>query len=131
MSSDTFTSSYGFRPTDFVPPKQISLSPEALAEVRQFLSELESQAQGTKWIVAFTWCYDRILKKSPDSSAIVEGPGIDLAGYRVSDIPPDAIDERSGVPLAFIIPHDRFKDAKRKEIVQTRLASGRLSYELE
>jgi hypothetical protein len=71
------------------------------------------------------------LKKSPDSPAIDEGPGIDLAGYRVSDIPTDAVDERSGVPLAFIIPHDRFEDAKRKEIVQTRLASGRLSYELE
>ena len=37
----------------------------------------------------------------------------------------------AGVPLAFIIPHDKFENAKRKEIVQTRLASGRLSYQLE
>ena len=65
MSPDTFTTSYGFRPTDFVPPKQISLSPEALSEARQFLSELESQAHGTKWIVAFTWCYDRTLRRVP------------------------------------------------------------------
>ncbi|MBV8794023.1 MAG: hypothetical protein JO136_03715 [Hyphomicrobiales bacterium] len=131
MSPDTFTNSYGFRPTDFAPPKQIDVSPEALSEARQFLSELESRSQGTKWIVAFTWCYDRTFKKSPDSPAIDEGPGIDLAGYRVSEIPADAVDEKSGVPLAFIIPHDKFENADKKEIVQTRLVSGRLSYELE
>jgi hypothetical protein len=131
VSPDTFTNPYGFRSTDFVPPKKIDVSPDALAEALQFLSELQSQGQGNKWIVAFTWCYDRNLRRSPDSSAIDEGPGVDLAGYRASEIPADAIDERSGVPLAFIIPHDKFENAKRKEIVQTRLASGRLSYELE
>jgi hypothetical protein len=131
MSPDTLTNPCGFRPTDFVPPKQIDVSPEALAEARQFLSELQSQGQGNKWIVAFTWCYDRNFKREPDSPAIDEGPGIDLVGYRVSEIPADAIDEKSGVPLAFIIPHDKFENADRKEIVQTRLPSGRLSYELE
>jgi hypothetical protein len=131
MSPDTFANPYGFRPTDFVPPKQISVSPEALAEARQFLSELQSQGQENKWIVAFTWGYDRTFKKSPDSPAVDEGPGIDLAGYRVSEIPADAVDERSGIPLAFIIPRDKLENADRKEIVQTRLASGRLSYELE
>jgi hypothetical protein len=131
MSHDTFTNSHGFRPTDFVPPEHIGISPEALSEARQLLSELQSQTQGTKWIVAFTWCYDRTFKKSPDSPAVDEGPGIDLAGYRVSEIPPYAVDHRSGVPLAFIIPHDKFENATRKEIVQTRLASGRLSYELQ
>jgi hypothetical protein len=131
MSPDTFTNPYGFRATDFVSPAQIDVSPEALAEARQFLSELQSQGQGNKWIVAFTWCCDRTFQKSPDSPAVDEGPGIDLAGYRVSEIPADAIDERRGVPLAFIIPHDKFENADRKEIVQTRLASGRLSYELE
>jgi hypothetical protein len=130
MSPDTFTNSYGFRAIDFVPPKQISVSPEALSEARQFLSELESQGQGTKWIVAFTWCYDRTLKKGPGSPAVDEGSGIDLAGYRVSEIPANVVDERSGVPLAFITPHYKLVNA-RKEIIQTRLASGRLSYELE
>lgn len=131
MSPDTFTNPYGFRPTDFVPPKQIDVSPEALAEARQFLSELQSQDRRNRWIVAFTWCYDRTFKKSPDSPAVDEGSGIDLAGYPASEIPADAVDERSGVPLTFIIPHDKFENANRKEIVQTRLASGRLSYELE
>lgn len=131
MSPDTFTNPYGFRTTDFVPPKQITVSPDALSEARQFLSELNSNHQGTKWIVAFTWCYDRTFMKTPGSPAVNEGPGIDLAGYRLSEIPAEAIDERNGVPLAFIIPHDKFENADRKEIVQTRLASGRLSYELE
>ena len=114
-----------------MPPKQIDVSPEALAEARQFLSELQSQGQGNKWIVAFTWCYDRNLRRSPDSSAINEGPGIDLAGYRASEIPADAIDERSGVALAFIIPHDKFKNAKRKEPSLTVKANGQVIWNID
>ncbi len=130
MSTDTSENPYGFNTNDFAPPGQIALSGAAMEEARQFLSELAQYEKEPKWIVAFTWCSKRSFQKSPESQSIDEGPGIDLAGYRSSEIPPDAVEVRDGVPLAFIIPGERLSSAKRKEIVETRLPSGRLSYML-
>jgi hypothetical protein len=62
---------------------------------------------------------------------IDEGTGIDLAGYRTSEIPDGAVEVYDGVPVTFIIPRDKIEEAKRKEIVQIRLTSKRLSFALE
>jgi hypothetical protein len=121
---------YGFNAHDFVPAGKVILSSEVLKEARQFLLELQKYERAAKWIVAFTWCYNRSIKKTPDSPAIDEGSGIDLAGYRSSEIPSEAVEVRDGVPLAFIIPRDQFSLASKKEIIQTKLASGRLSFQL-
>ena len=130
MSADTSENPYDLNTNDFAPPGQIALSRAAMEEARQFLSKLAQYEKEAKWIVAFTWCYKRSFQKSPESQSIDEGPGIDLAGYRSSEIPPDAVEVRGGVPLAFIIPSKRLSLATKKEIVETRLPSGRLSYML-
>ncbi len=130
MTSGAIENPYGFNADDFAVAGQIILSPEVLEEARQFLSGLQKYERATKWIVAFTWCYNRSIKMTPESSVIDEGPGIDLAGYRSSEIPPEAVDIRAGVPIAFIIPHDQLTHASKKEVIRTKLASGRLSYQL-
>ena len=130
MAVHHFENPYGFKTDDFVRPGQITLAPEAFAEARQFLSELEQYEQGTKWIVGFTWSRARTMQRDHDSRSVDEGPGIDVMGYRSTEIPSEAVEVREGVPLTFIIPREQFDRAQKKEIVETRLVSGRLSYEL-
>jgi hypothetical protein len=130
MSPDAFKNPYAFKDHDFAPRGEIKLAPGALQEARQFLSELGANEDGSKWVVAFTWCYKRAFRKSPDAPSIDEGPGLDIAGYRSTEIPANAIDVREGVSLTFIIPPDQLEKAKDKMIVERRLQSGRMSYEL-
>ena len=130
MLEQEFRNPYGFKPDDFAPRGVISLSPEAETSGREFVGKLQQFEPSSNWIAGFAWCYTRSMRKAPGSETIDEGPGIDLAGYRVSDIPAGMIEIRNGIPFAFIIPHDKIDSAKHKEIVQVRLSSGRLSFSL-
>ena len=121
---------YGFNDDDFAPRGSMTLSAEVLDKAREFVFQLERFEPTSTWIAGFAWCYARTMRESPSSELIDEGPGIDLAGYRTTEIPKDAVEIRNGVPITFIIPRDKIKAAKRKEIVQVRLKSKRLSFEL-
>ena len=131
MSGQDFVNPYGFTSGDFAPRGAITLSSEALADAKEFVSQLQRFEPTSRWIAGFAWCYARTMRENSNSASIDEGPGIDLAGYRTSEIPPDAVETHDGVPVVFIIPRDKIDEAKRKEIVQTRLLSKRLSFALE
>ena len=131
MVEQAFENPYGFTPDDFAPDGVLALSPEAQAEGRDFVSHLQQFEPSSRWIAGFAWCYDRSMRENPGSEMIDEGPGIDLAGYRATEIPAGPVEVRDGVPFTFVIPRDKVDFAKRKEIVQVRLASGRLSFALE
>ena len=131
MSERAFANPYEFTSEDFAPRGAIALSLEALAAATEFVGHLQRFGPSSQWIAGFVWCYARTMRESPNSESIDEGPGIDLAGYRTSEIPVDAVELRDGVPVTFIIPRDKFEAAKRKEIVQIRLTSKRLSFALE
>jgi hypothetical protein len=130
MTAESFKNPYQFNDDDFAPRGAIQLDPAAIEEARQFLSELGANERDGKWVVAFTWCYGRTFQKSSNSPNVDEGPGIDIAGYRTKELPPGVIEVRNGVPVAFIIPAEQLAAASRKAIVETRLASGRMSYKL-
>jgi len=131
MSEQAFANPYGFTSEDFAPRGVIALSPEALADAKEFVGHLQRFEPTSRWIAGFAWCYARTMRESPNSELIDEGPGIDLAGYRTSEIPADAVELRDGVPVTFIIPRDKIEAAERKEIVQIRLTSKRFSFALE
>ena len=131
MSEQVFPNPYGFTAEDFAPRGAIALSSEALADAKEFVRNLQRFEPSSRWIAGFAWCYARTMRESSNSELIDEGPGIDLAGYRTSEIPDDAVELYEGVPVVFIIPRDKIDAAKRKEIVQTRLTSKRLSFVLE
>lgn len=131
MSEQAFANPYGFTSEDFAPRGAIALSPEALTDAKEFVGHLQRFEPTSRWIAGFVWCYTRTMRETPISELIDEGPGIDLAGYRTSEIPVDAVELRDGVPVTFIIPRDKIEAAKRKKIVQIRLASNRLSFALE
>ncbi len=131
MSEQVFANPYGFTSLDFAPRGEIALSPEALTDAKEFVGHLQRFEPTSRWIAGFVWCYTRTMRETPNSELIDEGPGIDLAGYRTSEIPVDAVELRDGVPVTFIIPRDKIEAAKRKEIVKIRLASKRLSFALE
>jgi len=131
MSEAAFTNPYGFTANDFAPCGLITLSSEALADAREFVNHLQRFEPTSRWIAGFAWCYARTMRESPNSEVIDEGPGIDLAGYRTNEIPADAVELRDGVPVTFIIPRDKVEAARLKEIVQVRLNSKRLSFELK
>jgi hypothetical protein len=130
MAKKDVSNPYGFTLDDFAPMGSIDLSAEAMKQAREFLGDLIAFDSQSEWIPAFAWCYSRTFRRSTQVEAIDEGPGIDLAGYRYSELPPGAVETRNGLKIAFIIPREKVQIASAKRIIETRLSSGRLSFEL-
>jgi len=130
MAATTTNNSYPLSRIDFAPRGLISLSDEARAGASEFLLQLGRFDEASRWIVGFVWSSARSMRENKNSEWIDEGPGIDLAGYRSTELPPDAIETRDGVPVAFVIPRSVIDAAKEKKIVQVRVSSGRLSLQL-
>jgi hypothetical protein len=121
---------HDFTPNDFAPNGTMKLDSNVIAEARAFLRDLLEYDPDSKWIVAFAWCYQRLMRKSGESQYVDEGPGIDLAGYRSTELPDYAVEIRDGVPIAFIIRQDILAASQNKEIVNVTLSSGRQSFGL-
>jgi hypothetical protein len=130
MINDNSSNPHGFTPDDFAPTGVINLSPEALSDARAFLIHLGQFDGSARWIAGFVWTYARSMRKSGQTEIVDEGPGIDLAGYRFSEIPSYAVESRDGTPVIFIIPQDKIAAATQKEIVEVKLVTGRPSFEL-
>ena len=130
MAKKDVSNPYGFTLDDFAPMGSIDLSAEVMKQAREFLGDLIAFDSQSEWIPAFAWCYSRTFRRSTQVEAIDEGPGIDLAGYRYSELPPGAVETRNGLKIAFIIPREKIQIASAKRIIETRLSSGRLSFEL-
>lgn len=130
MINDNSTNPHGFTPIDFAPPGAVKLSAEALSDARDFLVHLGQFDENAKWIAGFVWNYARSMRKAGQTEIVDEGPGIDLAGYRFSEIPSYAVEIRDGTPVIFVIPRDKIATATQKEIVQVKLTTGRPSFEL-
>ena len=122
---------YDFPANFYVPKGTITLSPKALAVARQFVGNLREYDPKARWIAGFQWGTARSMRWTADSETIDEGPGIDLAGYRDSEVPPDKVEIVAGVPVIFLIPPDVVAAAKTKTMVETRTNSGRASFALE
>jgi hypothetical protein len=82
------------------------------------------------WVGDDAVCYSRTFRRSTQVETIDEGPGLDLTGYRFSKLPPGAVETRNGLKIAFIIPREKIQIASAKRIIETRLSSGGLSFEL-
>ncbi len=130
MLPSNYEPQHDFTPGDFAPTGTIKLADGVLDQARQFQSELQSYDPNAEWIVAFTWCYKRSMRKKGESEYINEAPGLDLAGYRSTELPDYAVELREGVRLAFIIRHDILAAAKEKKVIEVRLVSGRDSFDL-
>ncbi len=130
MLPSKYEPKHDFTPKDFAPRGTIKLADGVLDRARQFQSELQRYDSNAQWIVAFTWCYKRSMRKKGETEYIDEAPGLDLAGYRSTELPDYAVELRDGVRLAFIIRHDIFEAAKEKKVIEVRLASGRDSFDL-
>ena len=121
---------HDFTPDDFAPRGTVKLANTILDEARAFRLDLEAYNSRANWIVAFTWCYQRLMRKSGEIQYVDEGPGLDFAGYRSTELPDYAVEIRQGVPLAFIIRRDVLNAAQAKEIVKVSLNTGRQSFAL-
>jgi hypothetical protein len=130
MAKKDASNPYGFTLDDFAPTGSIDVSVEAMKQAREFLSDLVAFDSQSEWISVFAWCYSRTIRRNSQVETIDEGPGIDLAGYRMSELPPGAVETRNGLKVAFIIPREKIESASAKRIVKTKLSSGRLSFEL-
>jgi hypothetical protein len=121
---------HDFTPSDFAPKGSVKLADSVLDEARAFQRDLQNYDPAAKWIVAFTWCYQRLMRKSGESQYVDEGPGLDLAGYRSTELPDYAVEIQDSVPLAFIIRPDILAASQAKQIVKVTLSSGRQSFGL-
>jgi hypothetical protein len=130
MAKDDVSNPYGFTLDDFAPTGSIDVSFVAMKQAREFLGDLIAFDSQSEWIPAFAWCYTRTCRRSAQAETFDEGPGIDLAGYRMSELPPGSVETRNGLKIAFIIPREQIERASAKQIIETRLSSGRLSFEL-
>jgi hypothetical protein len=121
---------HDFTPNDFAPKGAVRLGNSVLDEARAFQRDLQSYDPDANWIVAFTWCYQRQMRKSGESQYVDEGPGLDLAGYRSTELPDYAVEIRGDMSVAFIIRRDILATSQAKEIVKVTLSSGRQSFAL-
>lgn len=128
---DDVSATYDFGEDAFAPQGAVRLSKEAETGARQFLNSLTKFDSSAAWVAAFEWCYGRTMRRTPEAAVVDEGPGIDLAGYKTSELPSSAVELRDGLRVAFILPREKIDRAAHKEIVQIRLPSGRISYALE
>lgn len=114
----------GFSPEDFAPRGEIALSPEALDQARIFLANMERYDPTSKWIVGFSWADERKLRPDSHSDWVDIGPGVDLCGYKSSELPNDVIEIRNGLDVVFIIPRDRIQAAVEKKIISVKSIRG-------
>ena len=131
MQSPPEINHYEFPPELYVPRGTIALSPKAVDVARQFVIDLGKFDSTAKWIAGFQWCLARTMQWAKDSETFDEGPGIDLGGFRFSEIETGTVETVDGTPIVFLIPPDIVAAAKNKTIVQLRLNSGRASFALE
>ena len=130
MAKKDASNPYGFTLDDFAPTGSVDVSVEAMKQAREFLGDLIAFDRQSEWIPAFAWCYSRTIRRSAQIETIDEGPGIDLAGYKMSELPPGTVETRNGLKIAFIIPREKIQSVSAKRIMETKLSSGRLSFEL-
>jgi hypothetical protein len=122
---------YNFTPQSFAPRDLIELSREAHLGARDFIRELGRFDSGAQWVAGFLWHSKRSMRANKNSEWIDEGPGIDLAGYRVNELPENTIETRDGLPVAFVIPRDIVDSSAAKRIAQVRVSSGRMSFQIK
>jgi hypothetical protein len=121
---------YGFNLNDLPPPGAIAVPAEALDRAREFSADLRKSDGDPRWIATFAWAYQRKYRPNPTAEWVDEGPGVDLCGYKSSELPPGVVEVRDGLPVAFIIPRDKVASAIEKKIVETKLVSGVTAYKL-
>jgi hypothetical protein len=114
----------GFRPEDFPARGTISVSKEALALVSSFLHHLRTVDAEARWIVTFAWGTDRKYRENSTSDWVGMEPGLDLCGYRISELPPNVVETRDGIEMAFIIPAEEIDSATEKQIVTVESIRG-------
>src|ERR1700677_3658734 len=123
MAKKDASNPYGFTLDDFAPTGSVDVSVEAMKQAREFLGDLISFDSQSEWVPAFAWCYSRTFRQNAQVETIDEGPGIDLAGYRMSELPPGAVETRNGLKIAFVIPREKIQSASAKRIIEIRLSS--------
>jgi hypothetical protein len=106
----------------------VRLSSEATQQAKEFSKELSSYEDKSKWIVGFLWALDRSLRAKADGPTFDEGPGIDLAGFRDTEILTNTVENVAGVRIVFILPPEVVAAAKAKLIVPSVTNSGRASF---
>ena len=114
----------GFSHDDFAPRGEIALSPDALDQARKFRANMEKYDPTSKWIVGFSWADDRKLRPDLHSDWVDIGPGVDLCGYKPSDLPNDVVEIRDGLEVVFLIPRDIIHAANEKKIISVKSIRG-------
>jgi hypothetical protein len=86
----------------FNSPGQVGISPEALAEAREFAAAVGALNHGAQ-IVSIDWALSLILRE-PGQPEQQVGPCLMIGAYRRDQVPEESIDVIDGLELAFRIP---------------------------
>jgi hypothetical protein len=96
----------------FNSPGQVGISPEALAEAREFAAAVGALNHGAQ-IVSIDWALSLILRE-PGHPEKQVGPCLMIGAYRRDQVPEQFIDVIDGLELAFRIPDNAWPpDAQR------------------
>lgn len=86
----------------FNSPGQVGISPEALAEAREFAAAVGALNHGAQ-IVSIDWALS-VLLREPGQPEQQVGPCLMIGAYRRDQVPNEFIDVIGGLELAFRIP---------------------------
>jgi hypothetical protein len=96
----------------FNSPGQVGISPEALAEAREFAAAVGALNHGAQ-IVNIGWALSLILRE-PGQPEQQVGPCLMLGAYRRDQVPKEFIDVIDGLELAFQIPDNAWPPAAQR-----------------
>lgn len=99
---------------DFLRPRTVRVSPEALAYAREFAETIGS-VQGGSWIVSFDWSTS-MIEHTPGEPDREHGPCLSLGAYRRREVPVAVRDCAAGMEFTISIPKDVLEQFALKRI---------------
>jgi len=130
MERPPTVNTYNFPPNAYVAKATITLSALALAAARDCARTQAALEPHSNWIVGFRWFVTRSTRRTKTREEFDEGPGIDVHGFRDSEINTATVENYDGVPVVYIISADIVAKAEEKRIIEVKLNSGRRSFAL-
>ncbi len=102
MAPDYSKPPYSF----YAPPGTVKVSAAALQLAREFAEEIAPTRPEPEndWVISFDWAESRSIRRRVGGPREELGPGLDLAAYARSDVPPEVIQVSDGLEFAIQIP---------------------------